>query len=66
MDYCWIRIRWRKLGPSDPKNNPRSPFLRLTMASSAQINYNWQTNRWWKLSRFVQKIILETQFYRWR
>jgi hypothetical protein len=50
MDYCWLRNRWRKLGPPDPKNNPRRPVLRLTLTSSAQINYNWQTNPWWKLS----------------
>jgi hypothetical protein len=66
MDYSWLRNRWRKLGPSDPKNNPTSPVLRLTMTSCAQINYSWQTNRCWKLSPSVQKIIFETQFYRWR
>jgi len=33
-----------------PKNHPRSPVLRLTLTSSAQIKYSWQTNRWWKLS----------------
>jgi hypothetical protein len=37
----------RSLGP---KNNPRSPVLLLTLTSSAQINYYWQTNRWWKQS----------------
>ena len=50
IDYCWLRNRWRKLGPSDPKNHPRSPVLWLTLTSSAQINYSWQTNRWGKLS----------------
>jgi hypothetical protein len=37
----------RSLGP---KNHPRSPVLRLTLTSSAQIKYSWQTNCWWKLS----------------
>jgi hypothetical protein len=66
MDYCWLTNRWRKLGPSDPKNHPGILVVRLTLTSSAEINYSWQTNRWWKLSRCVPKIILETQFYRWR
>jgi len=30
------------------------------LTSSAQINYSWQTNRCWKLSPCVQKIILKT------
>jgi len=55
IDYCWLRNRWRKLGPSDPKNHPRSPVLRLTLTSSAQIDYSWQTNRWWKLSPWCPK-----------
>jgi len=36
VDYCWLKKRWRKLGPSDPKNHPRSPVLRLTLTSSAK------------------------------
>jgi len=66
MDYCWLRNRWGKLGPADPKNHPRSLVVRLTLTSSAKINYSWQTNRWWKLSPCVPKIILENQFYGWR
>jgi hypothetical protein len=45
---------------SDPKNHRRSLVVRLTLTSSAEINYSWQTNRWWKLSPCVPKIILET------
>jgi uncharacterized protein (DUF1919 family) len=52
--------------PLCPKNHPRKPVLRLTLTSSAEINYCWQTNRWWKLSPCVPKIILENQFYGWR
>jgi hypothetical protein len=26
IDYCWLRNRWRKLGPSDPKNHPEAQF----------------------------------------
>jgi hypothetical protein len=33
-----------------PKNRPQSPVLRLTLTSSTEINYSWQTNRWWQLS----------------
>jgi hypothetical protein len=43
----------RSLGP---KNRPISPVLRLTLTSSAQIKYSWQTNRWWKLSPWCPKI----------
>jgi hypothetical protein len=43
----------RSLGP---KNHPRSPVLRLTLTSSAKINYSWQTNRCWKLSPCCPKI----------
>ena len=38
MDYCWLRNRSRKLGPSDPKNHPRSLVVRLTLTSSVEIN----------------------------
>jgi hypothetical protein len=37
----------RSLGP---KNNPRSPVLRLTLTSSVHIDYCWLRNRWWKLN----------------
>jgi len=37
----------RTLGP---KNHSRSPVLRLTLTSSAHIDYGWLRNCWWKLS----------------
>jgi hypothetical protein len=37
----------RSLGP---KNNPRSPVLRLTLTSSMHIDYCWLRNSWWKLN----------------
>jgi hypothetical protein len=49
IDYCWLRNRWRKLGPSDPKNHPRSPVLRLTLTSSIYTEYCCLRNRWRKL-----------------
>jgi hypothetical protein len=55
MDYCWLRNRWRNLGPTDTKNHPRSLVVRLMRTSSAEINYSWQTNRWWNLSPCVPK-----------
>jgi hypothetical protein len=55
IDYCWLRNRWWKVGPPDPKNHPRSPVLWLMLTSSAQIDYSWQTNHWWKLSPYCPK-----------
>jgi hypothetical protein len=26
IDYCWLRNRWRKLGPSDTKLNQKTQF----------------------------------------
>jgi len=42
-----LLTKTRSLGP---KNHPTSLVLRLTLPSSAKINYSWQTNCWWKLS----------------
>jgi hypothetical protein len=42
IDYCWLRNRWRKLGPSNPKIHPRSPVLRLMLTSTTHIDYSWQ------------------------
>jgi hypothetical protein len=40
-------MKTRSLGP---KNHPISPVLRLTLTSSAHIDYCWLRNRWQKLS----------------
>jgi hypothetical protein len=46
------------------KSHPRSPLLRQTMTSSAQINYFWQTNPWWKLRPCCPKIHPRKAFLR--
>jgi hypothetical protein len=56
IDYCWLRNRWRKLWPSDPKNHPRILVVRLTLTSSAAINYSWQTNHFWNWAPVSRKL----------
>jgi len=53
----------RSLGP---QNHPRTPVLLLTLTSSAYIDYSWQKIVHENWVPAVQKIILKTQFYRWR
>jgi hypothetical protein len=68
IKYSWQTNRWWKLSPCCPKNHPRNPVLPLTLTlkSSTQIDYFKKENSCRKLSPSVPKIILETQFYRWR
>jgi hypothetical protein len=56
VDYCWLGNRWRKLWPSDPKNHPRILVVRLTLTSSAEINYSWQTNHFWNWAPVSRKL----------
>jgi hypothetical protein len=47
IDYCCLRNRWRKLGPSESSKNPS---FTADVDTSTLIGSSWQTNRWWKLS----------------